>query len=122
VDGITGSLAASYPFMATTSPSLSSVHQISDDSPLTQSEDCPPDALPASTSGAGRQRQHSMQLIIPTPPFVSPPPMCMFFQPTFRDLQAGKVAVWKGDLTIRGRGGGTFNILIVGEEGSDRYW
>lgn len=48
--------------------------------------------------------------------------MCMFFTPAFRDLQKGKVGVWKGDLEIRGRGGGKFNVLIVGEEGSDHLW
>lgn len=64
----------------------------------------------------------SLQLSLPDAPFIPPPPMCMFFSPSFRDLQQGKVAVWKGDLVIRGRGGGTFNILIVGEQGSDHLW
>jgi hypothetical protein len=70
----------------------------------------------------GGRRQRGMQLDISAPAFIPPPPMCMFFSPAFRDLQKGKVAVWKGDLTVRGRGGGTFNILIVGEEGSDNAW
>jgi hypothetical protein len=46
----------------------------------------------------------------------------MFFNPSFKDLQKGKVGVWKGDLKIRGRGGGVFSVLIVGEEGSGDLW
>lgn len=64
----------------------------------------------------------SLQLPLPDVPFIPPPPMCMFFSPAFRDLQHGKVAVWKGDLVIRGRGGGRFNVLIIGETDSDKLW
>lgn len=77
----------------------------------------------AATPCAARVRPPPpLQLALPEAPFIPPPPMCMFFSPTFRDLQKGKVAVWKGDLVIRGRGGGTFNVLIVGEQGSDHLW
>ncbi|BEI85478.1 hypothetical protein CcaverHIS002_0508790 [Cutaneotrichosporon cavernicola] len=69
-----------------------------------------------------RPRAPSLQLPLPDVPFIPPPPMCMFFSPAFRDLQEGKVAVWKGDLTIRGRGGGRFNILIIGEATSGDLW
>ena len=61
-------------------------------------------------------------LHIPPSNFVPPPPMCMFFSPQYRDLERGKVGVWKGDLEIVGRGGGTFSILIVGEEGTGHFW
>lgn len=64
----------------------------------------------------------SLQLPLPDVPFIPPPPMCMFFSPAFRDLQQGKVAVWKGDLVIRGRGGGRFNVLIIGEAVSGELW
>ncbi|KAK4690020.1 hypothetical protein P7C73_g81, partial [Tremellales sp. Uapishka_1] len=59
---------------------------------------------------------------IPTKPFVPPPPMCMFFNPSFKDLQKGKVGIWKGDLNVRGRGGGRFSVLIVGEESNGHMW
>jgi hypothetical protein len=65
---------------------------------------------------------HPTQVQMPTQAFVPPPPMCMFFNPSFKDLQKGKVGVWKGDLKIRGRGGGVFSVLIVGEEGSGDLW
>lgn len=77
----------------------------------------------AKTAASFRSRQQApKQLDLPIVPFIPPPPMCMFFSPTFRDLQKDKVGVWKGDLSVRGRGGGTFNILIVGEQGSDHLW
>jgi hypothetical protein len=59
---------------------------------------------------------------MPTIPFVPPPPMCMFFDPKFKDLQKGKVGVWKGDLEVRGRGGGSFSILVVGDEATGDMW
>lgn len=65
---------------------------------------------------------HPTSLVMPTEAFVPPPPMCMFFNPSFKDLQKGKVGVWKGDLMLRGKGGGTFNVLIVGEEVSGHLW
>lgn len=48
--------------------------------------------------------------------------MCMFFSPAFHDLQKDKVGVWKGDLEIRGRGGGKFSVLIVGEQSTGHLW
>jgi hypothetical protein len=63
-----------------------------------------------------------MQLALPEASFVPPPPMCMFFSPSFHDLQNGKVGVWKGDLEIKGRGGGKFSVLIVGEEATGYLW
>ena len=70
----------------------------------------------------GARANHPTSLTLPSPNFVPPPPMCMFFSPQFRDLDKGKVGVWKGDLVVKGRGGGTFSILIVGEEGSGHLW
>ncbi|RSH83645.1 hypothetical protein EHS25_005549 [Saitozyma podzolica] len=64
----------------------------------------------------GPRAKPAMQLALPPAPLNTPPPMCMFFSPSFRDLQKGKVGVWKGDLEIKGRGGGKFSVLIVGEE------
>ena len=61
-------------------------------------------------------------LMMPNANFVPPPPMCMFFSPAFKDLQQGKVGVWKGDLEIRGRGGGKFSVLIVGEQSTGHLW
>jgi len=72
---------------------------------------------------AGWNRAHPPTLLqMPTAPFVPPPPMCMFFSPAFKDLQRGKVGVWKGELEVKGRGGGKFNILIVGEETTGHLW
>ncbi|KAL7421888.1 hypothetical protein Q5752_003660 [Cryptotrichosporon argae] len=81
-----------------------------------------PPSISSSSSTSVKPRGPGMQLAMPATPFVPPPPMCMFFSPAFRDLQKGKVGVWKGDLEIRGRGGGTFNVLVVGEEGSGHFW
>lgn len=80
-----------------------------------------PQAIAPRPSSARRAPPPSQIALAPVP-FIPPPPMCMFFTPAFRDLQKGKVGVWKGDLEIRGRGGGKFNVLIVGEEGSDHLW
>jgi hypothetical protein len=65
---------------------------------------------------------HHLSLSMPTTAFVPPPPMCMFFSPSFHDLQKDKVGVWKGDLEIRGRGGGKFSVLIVGEQSTGHLW
>ena len=75
----------------------------------------------AAVSGPSRAA-HPTSLVMPTEAFVPPPPMCMFFNPSFRDLQKGKVGVWKGDLNLKGKGGGIFNVLIVGEEVSGHLW
>jgi hypothetical protein len=32
------------------------------------------------------------------------------------------VGVWKGDLEIKGRGGGIFSVLVVGEEATEYLW
>lgn len=76
------------------------------------------DLMPAISSRAAAPTS----LIMPTDSFVPPPPMCMFFNPSFRDLQQGKVGVWKGDLDLKGKGGGRFSVLIVGEEVSGHLW
>jgi hypothetical protein len=70
----------------------------------------------------GPRAKPAMQLALPPAPLNTPPPMCMFFSPSFRDLQKGKVGVWKGDLEIKGRGGGKFSVLIVGEEAMGYLW
>lgn len=75
-----------------------------------------------STTGQSGKKTHQLSLAMPTTAFVPPPPMCMFFSPAFHDLQNGKVGVWKGDLDIRGVGGGKFSILIVGEETTGHLW
>jgi hypothetical protein len=48
--------------------------------------------------------------------------MALFFPPSFRDLQHGKVGVWKGNLEIKGIVGGMFSVLIVGEETTGYLW
>ncbi|ORX35785.1 hypothetical protein BD324DRAFT_657237 [Kockovaella imperatae] len=80
-------------------------------------------AAPAATEGSqGPRVAPPTSVPMPTSTFVPPPPMCMFFSPQFRDLEKGKVGVWKGDLEITGRGGGRFSILIVGEENTGHLW
>jgi hypothetical protein len=68
------------------------------------------------------RQPHPTSLMMPDATFVPPPPMCMFFNPAFKDLTQGKVGIWKGDLEVRGRGGGKFSILIVGEETTGHLW
>lgn len=68
------------------------------------------------------RQPHPTSLMMPDANFVPPPPMCMFFSPAFKDLKQGKVAVWRGDLEVRGKGGGKFSILIVGEEKTGHLW
>lgn len=99
----------------------------------------PRPAAPAGASALARQGQlptpasssqsvprlsnkPGLQLTMPTAAFVPPPPMCMFFSPAFNDLQKDKVGVWKGDLEIRGKGGGRFSVLIVGEQATGHLW
>lgn len=65
---------------------------------------------------------HPTQCPMPTSNFVPPPPMCMFFNPSFHDLQNNKVGVWRGELEVKGNGGGIFQILIVGEAGTGHLW
>jgi hypothetical protein len=64
----------------------------------------------------------AIQLASPPPRLIVPPPLCMFFTPSFHDLQNGKIGVWKGDLDIRRKGGGKFSVLIVGEEATGHIW
>lgn len=90
------------------------------------------DASPASTPRATKVAEVesapaanaglALQLSFPSTPCIPPPPMCMFFSPSFHDLHSGKVGVWKGDLEIKGRGGGIFSVLIVGEEVTGYLW
>lgn len=75
--------------------------------------------LPTIPNG---RKKMGMQLDMPLATFVPPPPMCMFFSPAFHDLQQGKVGVWKGDLLVRGKGGGKFSVLIVGETATGHMW
>lgn len=63
-----------------------------------------------------------LQLPLPSGLCTPLPPMCMFFSPTFHDLKRGKVGVWEGHLKIKGRGGGIFSVLIVGEEATEYLW
>lgn len=74
------------------------------------------------TTNTRSRPPQALQMPLSDVPFIPPPPMCMFFSPAFRDLQQGKVAVWKGDLVIRGRGGGRFNVLVIGEAASGALW
>jgi hypothetical protein len=46
----------------------------------------------------------------------------MFFNPSFRDITQGKLGVWKGELEVKGQSGGNFNILIIGEQGTENIW
>lgn len=86
-------------------------------------------SIPTTAEARGKIRRPSWSrsaaptcLTMPTEAFVPPPPMCMFFSPAFKDLQKGKVGVWKGDLDLKGAGGGVFSTLIVGEESTGHLW
>ncbi|WVQ72482.1 hypothetical protein IAR50_002037 [Cryptococcus sp. DSM 104548] len=83
-----------------------------------------PAPAPAPAIGKPHPKTRPPQLSIPPADFVPPPPMCMFFKSSFQDLTAdgGKVGIWKGDLDVRGRGGGRFSVLVVGEQGFDHLW
>ncbi|WWC62057.1 uncharacterized protein I303_104646 [Kwoniella dejecticola CBS 10117] len=62
------------------------------------------------------------QLPMPPVEFIPPPPMCMFFNPSFENLTDGKTGIWRGDLEVRGRGGGKFPILVIGEKDTEHLW
>ncbi|WVQ99608.1 hypothetical protein IAU59_006744 [Kwoniella sp. CBS 9459] len=62
------------------------------------------------------------QLSMPPVEFIPPPPMCMFFNPSFENLTDGKAGIWRGDLEVRGRGGGKFPIIVVGEKDTEHLW
>lgn len=81
-----------------------------------------PEPSSQSVPRVGGKKTNNLSLAMPTTAFVPPPPMCMFFSPSFHDLQKDKVGVWKGDLEIRGRGGGKFSVLIVGEQSTGHLW
>lgn len=82
--------------------------------------------VPTNDNGATKCSTHvktrPTQVPIPPVDFIPPPPMCMFFNPSFENLQEGKSGVWRGDLEVRGRGGGKFSVLVIGETGMDHLW
>ncbi|WVW83995.1 hypothetical protein I302_106020 [Kwoniella bestiolae CBS 10118] len=67
-------------------------------------------------------KQRPTQLSMPAVDFIPPPPMCMFFNPSFENLTDGKAGIWRGDLEVRGRGGGKFPILVIGEKDTEHLW
>lgn len=75
-----------------------------------------------TTKGSTHVKTRPTQVSIPPVDFIPPPPMCMFFNPSFENLQEGKSGVWRGDLEVRGRGGGKFSVLVIGESGMDHLW
>lgn len=77
----------------------------------------------ALSNGAGTSRAaHPTSLTMPVNSFVPPPPMCMFFNPSFKDITQGKLGVWKGELEVKGQSGGRFSILVIGEQGTESIW
>jgi len=70
----------------------------------------------------GSRAPHPTSVTIPTNSFVPPPPMCMFFNPSFKDITQGKIGAWKGELEIKGPSGGVFSVLIIGETGTEDTW
>jgi len=70
----------------------------------------------------GSRAPHPTSVTIPTNSFVPPPPMCMFFNPSFKDITQGKIGAWKGELEIKGPSGGVFSVLIIGETGTEDIW
>lgn len=77
---------------------------------------------PGPTKCSAHVKTRPTQVPIPPVDFIPPPPMCMFFNPSFENLQEGKSGVWRGDLEVRGRGGGKFSVLVIGESGMDHLW
>ncbi|WVR07110.1 hypothetical protein IAU60_004150 [Kwoniella sp. DSM 27419] len=71
-----------------------------------------------NSTGKARPNQLSM----PPVEFIPPPPMCMFFNSSFENLTDGKAGIWRGDLEVRGRGGGKFPIIVVGEKDTEHLW
>ncbi|WVO16143.1 hypothetical protein L204_103813 [Cryptococcus depauperatus] len=76
----------------------------------------------SGSSGKSCSKPRPTQLPMPQVDFIPPPPMCMFFNPSFESLTENKVGVWRGDLDVRGRGGGKFSVLMVGEKGTEHLW
>lgn len=73
-------------------------------------------------AASGSRAAHPTSLAMPVNSFVPPPPMCMFFNPSFKDITQGKLGVWKGELEVKGQSGGKFSILVIGEQGTDSIW
>ena len=77
----------------------------------------------SGSAAAGSSRAaHPTSLAMPVNSFVPPPPMCMFFSPSFKDITQGKLGVWKGELEVKGQSGGKFSILVIGEQGTESIW
>jgi hypothetical protein len=74
------------------------------------------------TLSTGSRAPHPTSLSIPANDFVPPPPMCMFFNPSFKDITQGKIGAWKGELQVKGPSGGTFSVLVIGEAGTEDIW
>ncbi|RXK37086.1 hypothetical protein M231_05674 [Tremella mesenterica] len=101
------------------SQTLPSTRQNSTSTQVLSPETVPP------TPTSSRSHPHpsvGWKLSMPIEKFVPPPPMCMFFNPSFKDLQKGKVGLWQGDLVLRGKNGGKFGILIIGEAEASDLW
>ncbi|WWD17216.1 hypothetical protein CI109_101654 [Kwoniella shandongensis] len=79
-------------------------------------------SAPGSSSKPHNKPRPTQQLSMPPVDFIPPPPMCMFFNPSFENLTDGKAGIWRGDLEVRGRGGGKFPIIVVGEKGTENLW
>ncbi|WRT66461.1 uncharacterized protein IL334_003420 [Kwoniella shivajii] len=77
--------------------------------------------MPSSGKIASLKRRPT-QLSMPPVEFIPPPPMCMFFNPSFENLTDGKAGIWRGDLEVKGRGGGKFPIIVVGEKDTEHLW
>jgi hypothetical protein len=74
----------------------------------------------ALSSGSGSRAPHPTMLTMPVNEFRPPPPMCMFFSPSFKDLTQGKIGAWRGDLNVKGAG--KFSILVIAENGTENTW
>ncbi|WVF71262.1 hypothetical protein IAT40_006065 [Kwoniella sp. CBS 6097] len=85
------------------------------------SHSAPADAS-SSTLTKPANKARPSQLSMPPVEFIPPPPMCMFFNPSFENLTDGKAGIWRGDLEMRGRGGGKFPIIVVGEKDTEHLW
>ncbi|WWD03068.1 hypothetical protein V865_001113 [Kwoniella europaea PYCC6329] len=89
-------------------------------SPTTSNLQPQPD--PQTGGKSFSQKPRPTQLSMPPVEFIPPPPMCMFFNPSFENLTDGKAGIWRGDLEVRGRGGGKFPILVIGEKDTEHLW
>ncbi|WWC89234.1 uncharacterized protein L201_004152 [Kwoniella dendrophila CBS 6074] len=108
-----------------TAGSLTSTFAGTGPSPIASSSPVHPHQQPQSQLQPHRpvsQKNRPSQLSMPPVEFIPPPPMCMFFKPCFESLTDGKAGIWRGDLEVRGRGGGKFPILVVGEKDTEHLW